>query len=89
MEPTIDAANRWRLETPGHAGWNRTVRPGDRNRFLMISADCHANEPGNLWAERLDDKYKSRLPKIEIDKDGVKWVVIDALRRTRLQDSIF
>ena len=89
METTIDAPNRWRLRTPGHDGWKRTARPDDRNRFLMVSADCHANEPANLWAERLDDKYKSRLPKIEIDKDGVKWVVIDALRRTRLQDSIF
>lgn len=86
---TIDSANRWRLETPGHSGWRRTARPGDPNRYLMISCDCHANEPSNLWAERLDAKYRSRLPRIEIDQHGVKWVLSDGLRRTRLQDSIF
>ena len=89
METAVDPANRWRLETPGHKGWKRTARPDDPNRFLMISADCHANEPANLWAERIDGKYKPRLPRIEVDKDGVKWVVSDGLRRTRLQESIF
>ncbi len=42
---SIDQPNRWRLETPGHPGWQRTARPDDPQRFLMISADCHANEP--------------------------------------------
>ena len=44
----IDEPNRWRLDTPGHSGWKRTARPDDPNRYLMISADCHANEPGAL-----------------------------------------
>ena len=86
---TIDEANRWRLATPGHDGWRRTARPDDPNRYLMISCDCHANEPVNLWVDRIDAKYRSRLPRIEVDQDGVKWVVSDGLRRTRLQDSIF
>ena len=83
MEPAIDAANRWRLETPGHSGWDRTARPDDPGRLLMISADCHANEPSNLWADRIEAKFKSRLPRIEVDADGVKWVISDGLRRTR------
>src|SRR5580698_9632769 len=37
---TIDNANRWRLETPGHIGWARTARPDDSGRYLMISSDC-------------------------------------------------
>jgi predicted TIM-barrel fold metal-dependent hydrolase len=86
---TIDEANRWRLATPGHDGWPRTAQPDDPNRYLMISCDCHANEPVNLWIDRIDAKYRSRLPRIEVDQDGVKWVVSDGLRRTRLQDSIF
>jgi predicted TIM-barrel fold metal-dependent hydrolase len=85
----IDDANRWRLETPGHPGWTRTARPGDPNKYLMISTDCHANEPSNLWVDRIDHKYKSRLPRIEIDKDGAKWAISDGLRRVRLQESIF
>ena len=39
--------------------------------------------------ERLDKEYRSRLPRIEIDAQGAKWVISDGLRRTRLQDSIF
>ena len=55
----------------------------------MISCDCHANEPGNLWHQRIDPQYRSRLPRIEVDAQGVKWVVSDGLRRTRIQESIF
>lgn len=35
----VDAKNRYRIETPGHDGWPRTARPGDPNKYLMISAD--------------------------------------------------
>jgi len=27
----------------------------------MVSADGHANEPANLWVERIDAKYRERL----------------------------
>ena len=46
----VNAPNRWRLETPGAEGWKRSVRLGDPDRHLMISADCHCNEPGRLVA---------------------------------------
>ena len=61
---TIDTPNVWRLATPGPAGWSRTARPDDPERFLMISSDCHANEPSTLWAERMDAKYRDRLPRV-------------------------
>jgi len=83
----IDEPNRWRLETPGHSGWKRTARPDDPNRYLMISADCHANEPGGLWHQRLDKKYHHRLPRIEVDENGTKWVVNEGMQRSRLLDS--
>ena len=83
----IDEPNRWRLETPGHSGWKRTARPDDPNRYLMISADCHANEPSGLWHQRLDKKYHHRLPRIEVDEKGVKWVVNEGMQRSRLLDS--
>jgi hypothetical protein len=86
---TIDTHNRWRLETPGHNGWARTARPDDPDRYLMISCDCHANEPANLWHTRLDKEYRARLPRIEVDAQGVKWMISDGLRRTRLQESVF
>ena len=84
---TIDEPNRWRLETPGHQGWNRTARADDPNRYLMISADCHCNEPAGLWHKRLDQKYQNRLPRIEVDANGVKWLISEGTQRSRLLDS--
>ena len=72
IETVVDEANRWRLSTPGHSNWKRTARPEDPNKYFMVSADTHANEPTGLWVQRLDEKYRSRLPKIEVDANGVK-----------------
>ncbi len=83
----VDQNNRWRLDTPGHQGWKRTATPGDANRFLMISADCHAQEPANLWAERIDKKFRDRLPRVEVDENGVKWSISEGWARSRLLDS--
>src|SRR5215469_10491237 len=84
---SIDEPNRWRLETPGHKGWRRTARPEDPDKYFMVSADTHANEPANLWKERLEEKYAQRLPRIEIDENGVKWTVSEGWQRSRLLDS--
>jgi len=35
-----------------------------------VSADCHANEPAGLWRERIDAKYRERIPRVEIDEQG-------------------
>ena len=85
MEIVVNEPNRWRLETPGHAGWPRTARPGSPNKYLMISADCHANEPATLWAERIDEKYRARLPRIITDDKGVQWRVSEGHRPDRLR----
>ena len=66
MSPTdarptlVNEPNRWRLETPGHAGWPRSARPGDPRKYFMVSADCHANEPPDLWATRIDEQVSRR-----------------------------
>ena len=83
----VDENNRWRLETPGHQGWPRTARPDDPNQYLMISSDCHANEPSGLWLQRMDKKYHHRLPRIEVDENGVKWAVSEGMQRSRMIDS--
>jgi len=81
----VNAPNRWRLETPGHAGWPRSARPGDPNKYLMISADCHANEPATLWAERIEPRYRHRVPRVETDANGVQWRVTEGYRPDRLR----
>jgi hypothetical protein len=69
----VNEPNRWRLETPGHADWARSARPGDAKKYLMISADSHVNEPQSLWRDRIDAKYKDRLPRVITDEKGVQW----------------
>jgi predicted TIM-barrel fold metal-dependent hydrolase len=81
----VNEPNRWRLETPGHTGWPRTARPGAPNKYLMISADCHANEPATLWAERIDAQYRGRIPRIVTDDKGVQWRVSEGHRPDRLR----
>ncbi len=81
----VDEKNRWRLETPGHDGWERTARPDDSKRYLMLSADCHCNEPGGLWWQRIDKKFQHRLPHIEVDEKGEKWMVVEGYQRSRMR----
>jgi predicted TIM-barrel fold metal-dependent hydrolase len=77
-EIVVNEQNQWRLNTPGAEGWQQSPRPGAPNKYLMISSDTHANEPGNLWAERIDAKYKDRLPKMWIDDKGIQWRKMEA-----------
>ena len=81
--------NAWRTTTPGHAGWTRTARAGDPNKYFVVSADTHANEPANLWRERIDAKYRDRLPRIEVDANGVRWSVMEGFRPQKLRESSF
>ena len=52
----INEENLWRLETPGVEGWGRTARVDDPKKYFMVSTDCHANEPPDLWVKRIDKK---------------------------------
>ena len=81
--------NLWRLETPGRAGWTRSVRPDDPDKHFMISADCHANEPADLWRERIDPKYRDRVPGVRRDKDGKQYQVTEGFRPIRLGNIVF
>jgi len=74
---SIDDANRWRLETPGQDGWKKSARPGAPNKYLMISCDTHALEPMAEIAERIDPKYRDRLPRVWTDETGQKWFSFD------------
>jgi predicted TIM-barrel fold metal-dependent hydrolase len=81
--------NAWRTETPGPAGWPRTARAGDPHKYFMVSADTHANEPAGLWRERIDARYRDRLPRIEVDANGVRWSVMEGFRPQKLRETRF
>ncbi len=72
-ELQADEPNAWRLKTPGSPEWTRTARPDDADRYLLISADTHANEPPDLWEKRIESRYRDRLPKSWVDENGVRW----------------
>ena len=81
--------NAWRDTTPGCAGWHRTARPGDPRKFFMVSADGHANEPGDLWAVRIDARYRERVPGIVIDGKGQSFQKTEGFRPIRLRNTVF
>ena len=78
--------NAHRYRTPGHEGWERVATPGAPNKYLMISADCHVNEPPNLWVEHIEEQYRHRLPRIEVDADGVKWSIVEGYHPVKIRD---
>ncbi|MBM3347179.1 MAG: amidohydrolase [Betaproteobacteria bacterium] len=39
----------------------------------IISSDSHVLEPGNLWLERLDKKYRDRAPRIFFDENSGRY----------------
>ncbi|HZQ38190.1 MAG TPA: amidohydrolase family protein [Dehalococcoidia bacterium] len=78
-----------RTQTPGHEGWPRVATPGAPNKYFMVSADCHVNEPPNLWVERIEPQYRNRLPRIEVDANGVKWSVVEGYKPQKLRDLKF
>ncbi|MEM7338756.1 MAG: amidohydrolase family protein [Actinomycetota bacterium] len=57
-----DANNEWRLETPGNEGWARSARPDAENKYFMVSADGHVQEPSTFLADRVPEEYRERLP---------------------------
>lgn len=81
----INEENLWRLKTPGIEGWGRTARVDDPNKYFMVSTDCHANEPPDLWVQRIDKKYQDRVPRIETDSNGVQWRYCEGYRPDRVR----
>jgi len=89
MSEAIDGANAWRTETPGCEGWTRTARPDDANKYFMVSADGHVQEPSDLWATRMNEAYRERLPGVIMDGKGNKLQKTEGFRPLRLQNTEF
>lgn len=89
MSESIDAANAWRVETPGHEGWDRTAQVNDADKFFMVSADGHVQEPSDLWATRMDESLRDRLPGVIMDGKGNKFQKTEGFRPLRLHNIKF
>jgi len=74
-----ESKNAWRLETPGAEGWPRTARPGDPNKYYMVSSDCHTTE--NLsFLDRIEPEYRHRIPHAEAREDGAEYMITEGNR---------
>src|SRR6185312_5262264 len=64
--------NAWRQESPGSLGWTRSPHPGAPNKYFVVSADCHAQEPNDFLSQRMPAQYRDRLPGIILNSVGEK-----------------
>jgi predicted TIM-barrel fold metal-dependent hydrolase len=77
--------NSRRLVTPGAATWERQVRPGADDRYLVITVDSHASEPADVYElGGIDPAYRPRLPHMVVDDEGRHLMVIDGWDRPQL-----
>lgn len=60
--PAPDINNEWRLASPGDHGWTRSARPDAADKYFIVSADGHVQEPNDFLSARVDPKYHDRLP---------------------------
>jgi predicted TIM-barrel fold metal-dependent hydrolase len=82
----VNQENQWRLQTPGSADWLRSPHAGAANKYFMLSSDTHAIEPFPLWLERIDPKYRDRLPRQE-ERDGKKWLIQEGAKPFPITDT--
>ena len=88
--PAPDENNAWRLET-NHASrdWARSPYPGVSNKYFMVSADGHVQEPKDLWKTRLPEEYWSRLPGVQVDDKGTQFQKTEGFRPLRIRNIKF
>ena len=84
--PERSPRNLWRRETPGPAGWTRSARPGDPDKYFLVSADCHAVEPSG-YLDGIEPEYKARIPRLELREDGSEWLLSEGNRPQRVKAS--
>ena len=85
-ENSIDTANAWRQQTPGHEGWTRTARPDDPNKYFMASADGHVQEPKDFLHARIDARFHERLPGVVLDGKGTPMQKTEGFRPVKIRD---
>ena len=82
--PERTPLNLWRRETPGPAGWPRSVRPGDPTKYFMFSADCHAVEPSS-YLDDIEPEFRDRTPRVEVRPDGSQYLITEGNRPQRVR----
>jgi len=85
--PTPDENNLWRLETnDASKSWARSPYPDAPNKYFMVSADGHVQEPKDLWQKRMPEEYWPRLPGVEVADGGAKFQKTEGFRPLRIRN---
>ena len=87
--PEPDEQNAWRLQTPGAKDWPRSANPQAANKYFMVSADGHVQEPKDLWVSRMDARYKDRLPGVAVNPKGEQFQKTEGFRPLRIRNIEF
>lgn len=70
--------NAWRLKGTGPTPFGDRLVTGSKDKYFVVSADAHANEPLDFMTSRVTDpQYKDRLPRVKVDDEGVQWLHTD------------
>jgi predicted TIM-barrel fold metal-dependent hydrolase len=85
--PTPDENNIWRLETSQQSdSWPRSPYPNTDNKYFMVSADGHVQEPKDLWVKRVSEKFHHRLPGVSVDKKGDQYQKTEGFRQVKIRN---
>ena len=88
VEIELNEENQWRAETPGGSeSWERSPWPRAEKKYFIVSADTHLGPPTALIRDRIDEKYKHRVARVEKDADGTMWSVMEDQRQGRIVES--
>ena len=68
---------------------NQTEGTPPQKKYFVVSSDCHVHEPHDLWERRIEPKFRHRIPRLETDANGKRWLVAEGMRRTRVRDVAF
>ncbi len=88
--PAPDENNAWRLESTGSSkDWVKSPYPDAANKYYMVSADGHVQEPKDLWKVRLPEAYWSRLPGVTVDVKGDQFQKTEGFRPLKIRNIKF
>src|ERR1700733_12232827 len=62
----------------------------NKNRFtdyFVVSADCHVNEPPDVFSSRVEERYRDRIPKMQVDEKGRKWLIMEGARPSWIREA--
>lgn len=82
----VNAENKWRLETPGSRDWAGSPRPGAPNKYFIVSSDSHLGPPPTLFRDRIDARFRDRLPRMERDEEGRLWAYMEGSRPVQIHE---